>query len=107
MKKLSPSPLRLTGVALALAALCGSASAQSDKELAQQLQQLRDELRQCRGGFDGFKRQPQAPARTPSPAGTGVSPPWWARETGMRGNNAVTPAPGAPATGSASGTGLR
>lgn len=106
MKKPTMTPLRLTGVALALAALGGNAAAQGDNDLAQQLQQLRDELRQVRQELDALKRAPAtaAPA-TPAPASD--STPSWARET-ARGSAATTPvAAVAQAPGASSGTGLR
>lgn len=109
MKRLHRPALPLT--ALALAAACGSASAQSDPELAQQVRQLRDELRQVRQELDALKRQP-APAPTsaaaPAPAAGNDSTPSWARETAPQGGNAIAAAPAAPAApvAGASGTGL-
>lgn len=112
MKTTTTTLLRPTAIALALAAVCGSAAAQSEKDLAQQLQQLRDELRQVRQELDAVRRQSATPAPAAGAASAQGSTPSWARETAPQ---VAAPAAGTPAMaraaapaapGASSGTGL-
>jgi hypothetical protein len=70
MKKLASLPL-----ALAALAASGTASAQTDAELLEQVKQLREELRQVRKELDALKAQPQpAPAAAAAPSWNGPAP---------------------------------
>lgn len=95
MKKLF-APFALSAIALAAAALPGTALAQSDAAILQEMKALREELRQVRQELDAVKKQQATPA-APAPA------------TGWNAAPAAAPAATAQAAvpGTAAATGLR